>query len=137
MAAQAVLTPGGTRNPSSAAFMLPWVEDAHQRFNTSVLKAGPGRARALPRNCCTKRSPWRLFAPKNFRTSNEVILRHVIGNQNSEPAVYALPELPRRPLRASQRDRPSPSVRRSCDLVALILSTPRSDTTASARGAST
>jgi hypothetical protein len=68
--------------PRTAAEMLPWALEAHTRFTKSkalrdLARAGHGFAKELAEEAL----PMARFAWRYFRESKEVLITHVLGNQ--------------------------------------------------------
>jgi hypothetical protein len=82
-----VLTQQELETPRSAAEMLAWVDAAHARFNTQHLRAEAREGKHFANKLILEARPMALFAKRYFRASSEVIIRHVLDNQNYDGTV--------------------------------------------------
>jgi hypothetical protein len=67
--------------------MLAWVEEAHLRFNTPALKAQARMGEGLAKPLLHEALPMARFAYQHFQASSEVMIRHVLGNQNYDGVI--------------------------------------------------
>jgi hypothetical protein len=82
-----VLSQQELETPRSAADMLAWVDEAHRRFNTKDLKAQAREGKHFADELIHEARPMALFAHRYFGASPQVIIRHVLGNQNFDGIV--------------------------------------------------
>jgi len=82
-----VLTQQELETPRSAADMLAWVDAAHARFNTKRLRADAREGKHFAKELVHEARPMALFAYRYFGASPQVIITHVIGNQNYDGMV--------------------------------------------------
>lgn len=82
-----VLTQQELEIPRSAADMLAWVDEAHARFNTKKLRAQAREGRHFADELIHESRPMALFAHRHFGASPQVIITHVLGNQNYDGIV--------------------------------------------------
>jgi len=82
-----VLTRAELETPRSAADMLAWVDQAHRRFNTKELKAQAREGKHFNGELVHEARPMALFASRHFKASPQVIITHVLGNQNYDGIV--------------------------------------------------
>ena len=73
--------------PRTAADMLGWVDHAHARFNTRVLRADARAGKHFATELVHEARPMALFAHRYFEASSKVTIRHFIGNQNYDGIV--------------------------------------------------
>ena len=73
--------------PRSAADMLAWVDAAHARFNTRELRAQARAGKHFANELVLEARPMALFAYRYFGASSQVMITHVIGNQNYDGIV--------------------------------------------------
>jgi hypothetical protein len=71
----------------SAADMLPWVQQAASRFNTKTLRAEAREGKHFSTILMHEALPIALFANRFYAASAEVIISHVLGNQNHDALV--------------------------------------------------
>jgi hypothetical protein len=74
--------------------MLTWVDAAHARFNTKQLKAEAREGKHFANELVHEARPMALFAYRYFSASPQVIIAHVIGNQNYDGVVEDRRERP-------------------------------------------
>ena len=67
--------------------MLAWVDEAHARFNTKKLRAQAREGRHFADELIHESRPMALFAHRHFGASPQVIITHVLGNQNYDGIV--------------------------------------------------
>lgn len=84
---QLILTQQELETPRSAAEMLAWVDAAHGRFNTKDLRTQAREGKHFANELILEARPVALFAQRYFDASPEVIIRHVLGNQNYDGTV--------------------------------------------------
>jgi hypothetical protein len=82
-----LLTQQELETPRSAADMLAWVDEAHRRFNTKELKAQFRAGKHFADELVHEARPMALFAYRHFGASPQVIITHVLGNQNYDGIV--------------------------------------------------
>jgi hypothetical protein len=82
-----ILTQQELETPRSAAEMLAWVEAAHARFNTKSLRVAARSGKHFADVLVLEARPMALFAYRYYRASSQVIVRHVIGDQNYDGIV--------------------------------------------------
>lgn len=82
-----VLTQQELEIPRTAADMLAWVDQAHARFNTKVLRAEARAGKHFAGELVHEARPMALFAHRHYEASPQVTIRHVIGNQNYDGVV--------------------------------------------------
>jgi hypothetical protein len=73
--------------PRSADQMLAWVDAAHARFSTPALKAEAREGKHFSNELVHEAQPMALFAQRYFGASPQVIVTHVIGDQNYDGIV--------------------------------------------------
>jgi hypothetical protein len=83
-----------------------WVDAAHARFNTRKLRAQAREGKHFANELVLEARPMALFAYRYFCASPQVIITHVIGNQNYDGVVEDKRQhpkaTPRHPARASE-----------------------------------
>lgn len=89
-----VLTQQELEMPRSSADMLVWVDAVHARFNTQQLKAQARGGKHFADELIHEARPMALFAYRYFGASSQVIITHVIGNQNYDGVVEDRRERP-------------------------------------------
>jgi len=89
-----VLTQQELEIPRSSADMLVWVDAVHARFNTKQLKAEAREGKHFANELIHEARPMALFAHRYFGASSQVIIAHVVGNQNYDGAVEDKREQP-------------------------------------------
>jgi hypothetical protein len=89
-----VLTQQELEIPRSSADMLIWVDSVHARFNTKQLKAEAREGKHFANELIHEARPMALFAYRYFGASSQVIITHVIGNQNYDGIVEDRRERP-------------------------------------------
>ena len=67
--------------------MLAWVDSAHARFNTKLLKAEAREGKHYANQLIHEARPMALFVYRYFSASQQVIITHVLGNQNYDGVV--------------------------------------------------
>jgi hypothetical protein len=67
--------------------MLPWVREAAERFNTKKLRAEARDGRHFSDVLMGEALPLALFANRYYKASADVIIQHVLGNQNYDATV--------------------------------------------------
>jgi hypothetical protein len=67
--------------------MLAWVDAAHARFNTRELRAQARAGKHFANELVLEARPMALFAYRYFGASSQVMITHVIGNQNYDGIV--------------------------------------------------
>ena len=67
--------------------MLAWVDAAHARFNTKELKAQARAGKHFANELVLEARPMALFAYRYFGASPQVMITHVLGNQNYDGIV--------------------------------------------------
>lgn len=67
--------------------MLTWVDSAHARFNTKQLKAEAREGKHFANELVLEARPMALFSSRHFAASPQVIITHVLGNQNYDGIV--------------------------------------------------
>ena len=82
------ITAAEMSQPRSAADMLPWALDAHHRFTRTktlrdLARSGAGFAKELSQEAL----PMARFAHRYFGASPEVLITHVLGNQQYDGTV--------------------------------------------------
>jgi hypothetical protein len=82
-----VLTRKELETPRTAAHMLAWVDAAHARFNTRALRAEARRGKRFADRLVLEARPMALFAFRYFDASPNVVIQHVLGNQNYDGIV--------------------------------------------------
>ncbi len=82
-----VLTRQELETPRTAAEMRAWIDAAHSRFNTKALRAEAREGRHFANELVLEARPMALFAYRYFGASPDVIIRHVLGNQNHDGTV--------------------------------------------------
>jgi hypothetical protein len=82
-----LLTGEELATPRSAAEMLGWVNEAHSRFNTKELRAEAREGKHFASELVLEARPMALFANRYFNASSQVIITHVLGNQNHDGVV--------------------------------------------------
>lgn len=82
-----VLTKEELETPRTAAEMLAWVDSAHARFNTKELKAQARVGKLLTSELILEARPMALFADRYYGASPQVLITHVLGNQNYDAIV--------------------------------------------------
>jgi hypothetical protein len=87
MGSQPVLTQEELSIPRSAAEMLTWVGSAHARFNTRELKAEARQGKHFANELVLEARPMALFAHRHYGASAQVVITHVLGNQNYDGVV--------------------------------------------------
>jgi hypothetical protein len=85
--ARPVLTQQELETPRTAAEMLTWVDTTHGRFNTKQLKAESRAGKHFADELIHEARPLALFAHRHFGASPQVVIKHVIGNQNYDGVV--------------------------------------------------
>jgi hypothetical protein len=73
--------------PRNAAQMLTWIDQTHARFNTKQLKAEAREGKHFANELILEARPMALFARRYYGASDQVIITHVIGNQNYDGIV--------------------------------------------------
>src|SRR4029077_17918809 len=73
--------------PRTAADMLPWVRQAAARFNTKQLRAEGREGKHFARELLDEALPIALFCDRFYAASANVLIRHVLGNQNYDATV--------------------------------------------------
>lgn len=71
----------------SAGDMLPWIDEAHARFNTKELRAEAREGKHFANELILEGKPMALFACRYYGASPQVSIKHVIGNQNYDGLV--------------------------------------------------
>jgi hypothetical protein len=89
-----ILTRAELETPRSAADMLAWVDQAHRRFNTKELKAQALEGKHFNGEFVHEARPMALFAERHFKASPQVIITHVLGNQNYDGIVEDKRDVP-------------------------------------------
>jgi hypothetical protein len=82
-----VLTQEELETPRSSAEMLAWVDAAHARFNTAELKAVFRAGKHFADELVLEARPMALFANRYYGASSQVVITHVLGNQNYDALV--------------------------------------------------
>jgi hypothetical protein len=82
-----ILTQQELETPRSAAEMLAWVDGAHARFNTKSLRVAARSGKHFADILVLEARPMALFAYRYYSASSQVIIRHVIGDQNYDGIV--------------------------------------------------
>jgi len=82
-----VLTQQELETPRSAADMLSWIDTAHGRFDTKELKAQAREGKHFSNELVLEARPMALFTQRYFKASPQVIIAHVLGNQNYDGVV--------------------------------------------------
>jgi hypothetical protein len=82
-----VVTQQELETPRSAADMLAWVDAAHARFNTRELRAQARAGKHFANELVLEARPMALFAYRYFGASSQVMITHVVGNQNYDGIV--------------------------------------------------
>jgi hypothetical protein len=82
-----VLTQQELETPRTAGEMLAWVDATHARFNTKQLKAEARAGKHFADKLIHEARPMALFADRHFGASPQVVIKHVIGNQNYDGIV--------------------------------------------------
>lgn len=82
-----VVTKEELETPRSAAEMLAWVDSAHARFNTPELKAQARMGELLASELVLEARPMALFAYRHYGASPQVLITHILGNQNYDAIV--------------------------------------------------
>lgn len=67
--------------------MLAWVDSAHARFNTRQLKAEAREGKHFASELVLEARPMALFAERHYGASSQVVVTHVLGNQNYDALV--------------------------------------------------
>jgi hypothetical protein len=73
--------------PRTAAEMLPWVDQTAKRFNTKKLRAEAREAKHFSKELVGEARPIALFAHRYYAESPDVLIQHVLGNQNYDAIV--------------------------------------------------
>jgi hypothetical protein len=82
-----MLTRQELEEPRSAADMLAWVDSTHARFNTKQLKAEAREGKHFTNELVHEARPMALFASRYYSASPQVVISHVLGNQNYDGIV--------------------------------------------------
>lgn len=86
--ARSLITREELEAPRSAAEILEWVYEAHSRLSVSKeLKAAAREGKFYAKELIDEGLPIALFAYRHFKASKDVLIRHVIGNQQHDATV--------------------------------------------------